>query len=189
MTNQFFTSDTHFNHPKIIEYGNGRPFGTYEEMEAVIVNNWNSVVGKGDLVYFLGDFCLTYGKKDLGLVDRLLSSLNGNKILVAGNHDRDEVTKNPRWSTVKDIMNIKSAIDDTPIVLCHYPMRSWNKMAYGSFMLHGHTHFNMPNPPGKIMEVGVDGWDYTPVSIKQVHEFMEKKELIGDGGHHEPKGK
>ena len=53
-------SDTHFDHQRIIEYTN-RPFSSVDEMNAVIIKNWNSVINQDDIVYVLGDFC--FGNK------------------------------------------------------------------------------------------------------------------------------
>lgn len=40
----FVTSDTHFNHARIIELA-GRPFSTVEEMDAELIRRWNETVG------------------------------------------------------------------------------------------------------------------------------------------------
>ncbi len=53
----FFTSDTHFNHANIIRFCN-RPFKDVEQMNEVMIANWNNVIGKDDTVFHLGDFCL-----------------------------------------------------------------------------------------------------------------------------------
>lgn len=50
----YFTSDLHLGHRGIIEMQN-RPFKNVEEMNRVIVDNYNEVVHKNDTVYFLGD--------------------------------------------------------------------------------------------------------------------------------------
>ena len=47
----FFTSDTHFNHANIISFCN-RPFKDVEQMNEVMIANWNHVIGKDDSVLF-----------------------------------------------------------------------------------------------------------------------------------------
>ncbi len=85
----FFTSDTHFGHERIIELAK-RPFKSVEEMDDAMISRWNSVVGKADTVYHLGDYSL-YHRKDT--LKKLRERLNGKIILIAGNHDRDKVLK------------------------------------------------------------------------------------------------
>ncbi|MCB0512609.1 MAG: metallophosphoesterase, partial [Bacteroidetes bacterium] len=80
----WFTSDTHFFHENIIKYCN-RPFSSAEEMNEVLIDNWNSVVKPGDIVYHLGD--VTMGQKSHGQFSSLWTRLNGRKRLVVGNHD------------------------------------------------------------------------------------------------------
>lgn len=74
----YFTSDTHFSHTNIIKYCN-RPFKSVEEMDEVLIANWNSVVKKTDQVFHLGDFGYNY---------KIAQRLNGHKHLIWGNHDR-----------------------------------------------------------------------------------------------------
>ena len=50
----FFTSDLHFGHENVLRFDN-RPFQTIEEMDEELIRRWNAKVGKGDLVYVLGD--------------------------------------------------------------------------------------------------------------------------------------
>lgn len=181
----WFTSDTHFNHENVIEYSS-RPFANLAEMEAAIITNWNAIVAPGDTVYHLGDFALTWGKKHAGTVDRLLSCLNGQKWLIIGNHDRDEVTKNKRWHKVAHYHEIKIDLGGEhrqKIVICHYPMRSWNQMHRGAWMLHGHSHGHLMDIGGRILDVGVDVHDFRPISIEQVHEFMKTREFISCDHH------
>lgn len=77
----YFTSDLHFGHLKVIDYCN-RPYKDLEEMHKAIITIWNQTVKEGDTVYVLGDFSLN--KK---WSREIVSLLNGNKILISGNHD------------------------------------------------------------------------------------------------------
>ena len=82
MSKIFITSDTHFSHKNIIKYCN-RPFSSVEEMNSVLTDNWNSIVSKDDLVIHLGDF--SFGRT-IESIKNHLDKLNGNKILILGNH-------------------------------------------------------------------------------------------------------
>lgn len=53
----YFTADIHFGHARIIDYCD-RPFNNADEMDRVLIKNWNSVVGSKDVVYILGDLTL-----------------------------------------------------------------------------------------------------------------------------------
>src|SRR5687768_13839820 len=86
----WFTSDTHFNHARIIELSN-RPFKANKKQSAIEVMNeelirrWNEVVAPEDKVYHLKDFGLGQMEDTLNIISRL----NGTKTLVTGNHDRN----------------------------------------------------------------------------------------------------
>ena len=54
MSKVFFTADLHFGHENVIKL-DGRPFANVEEMDEELIRRWNAKVGKGDLVYVLGD--------------------------------------------------------------------------------------------------------------------------------------
>lgn len=176
----WFTADTHFNHDNILAYSR-RPFADLAEMTERMIGNWNAVVKPGDQVYHLGDFALSFGKRDAALIDSLLSRLNGQKHLLAGNHDRDEVTRNKRWQTVRHYHEL--AVDlggphRQRIVLCHYAMRVWNQSHRGAFMLHGHSHGSLSDIGGKIRDVGVDCCNYAPISVEEVAAFMASREAV-----------
>ena len=99
----WFVSDTHFNHANIIRYCNrpwhgkardeGGEFVITEHdvrlMNEAMIGKWNEVVGKDDIVWHLGDFCL--GKDQKTAIPELVSRLNGKIRLVMGNHDRHSV--------------------------------------------------------------------------------------------------
>lgn len=80
----FFIGDTHFGHRAILEFEKeARPFATIEEHDEALIQNWNSVVTKRDVIYHMGDviFSSSQGFK------AILGRLNGIKKLIMGNHD------------------------------------------------------------------------------------------------------
>ena len=82
----FVISDTHFCHANIIKYCN-RPFENADLMNKVLIENWNNVVNKDDVVLHLGDITAGAGKLKDQRTQEIISQLNGKKIFVRGNHD------------------------------------------------------------------------------------------------------
>jgi calcineurin-like phosphoesterase family protein len=135
-------------------------------MNETMVNNWNSLVGKQDTVYHLGDFSFCPNQY-------FTEKLNGNIILITGNHDKD-VNKKCFAAVHKSYYETK--IEEIPITMCHYAMKVWNKSHYGAFMLHGHSHNSLKEDPNALsFDVGVDAWKYYPVSFEQVKQKMATK--------------
>lgn len=161
----WLSSDHHFENFGVIKNCN-RPFSSVEEMNETLIKNWNSVINKQDIIYYLGDF--SFGKYANNL--KIFNRLNGKqKILIKGNHCKNNVLKLP-WTSIHDIFNLKH--NGQLYVLCHYAMRTWNKSYHGSRHLYGHSHNKLP-PFGLSFDIGVDAWNYFPVSIDQVEEKMK----------------
>ena len=174
----WFTSDTHFNHANIIEHSR-RPFACLEEMTETMVARWNECVLPGDVVFHLGDFALSWGNKHAAPIDAVLARLNGQKWLICGNHDRDEVKKNPRWTMVKDYHEVKVDLGGPHkqrIVMFHYALRVWNQMHRGAWLLHGHSHGSLSDIGGKTMDVGVDCHGFRPIGVEAIAAFMRDRE-------------
>ena len=165
----FFTSDLHFGHANVIKYSQ-RPFSSADEMDAVLVRNWNGVVRARDTVYVVGDLAL---KRTAQLLE-LLRSLQGHKHLIFGNHDK-ALRKEPKalelFESVQDLKTVKIQDPDAKdgvqrIVLCHFPMLVWDKSHYGAWHLHGHCHGTLPDDPHSLrLDVGVDAWETDVVRV------------------------
>lgn len=96
----YFTADMHFGHRAIIAMQN-RPFGSIEEMDSIILQNYNVVVNRDDTVYILGDVC---HHMKIDAADELIRKMNGKKYLILGNHDKKY---DPRiFEDVRDFMKI-----------------------------------------------------------------------------------
>ncbi len=169
----YFTADLHLGHENIIRLCN-RPFSSVEEMDAVLIANWNKKVKKGDTVYILGD--LIFKAKD---PESYLKELNGNKILILGNHDtwtkKVDLSKYFERVSLLEELNLFSRM----LTLCHYPMLEWrNSRKEGSsklgYLVHGHIHnnvypeytplFTAPN----ALNAGVDLNGFEPVTIDEL---------------------
>ena len=141
----YYISDYHFNHAKMLEYDE-RPFANVKEMEDALVENWNATVKPGDTVYILGDF---YWKgKDEDWI-RVLRRLTGNKVLICGNHDPriDKYTGKLRkeFDDIKEYKEIKET-DGRKVILSHYPILLYKNAAQPwSYMLCGHVHVTAEN--------------------------------------------
>lgn len=168
---EFFTADLHLNHQNILKYCN-RPFSTIESMNEELIYRWNSVVDVEDDVYHIGDFCF-------GDARPFLKRLNGHIFLLSGSHD-----KNIKDLVLKDRILTISPLNDEygnsrTIVMCHYPMRSWPLSHYASWHLFGHHHGKL-EPYGLSFDVGVDCWNYYPVSLEEVATKMATLKPIVD---------
>lgn len=153
----WFTSDQHLGHTNIIKYCD-RPFESAEEMDAAIINNWQSIVKPEDQVFVLGDFSFHEPEKTTSI----LSTLPGQKFLVKGNHDKRRRLKKVRgWQWIKDYHELK--VEGNRIVLFHYPIHQWRAKGGGGFHLHGHSH-GRQSPNLRRLDVGVDSWDFYPIS-------------------------
>jgi calcineurin-like phosphoesterase family protein len=206
---RFHTSDTHFGHFNILNYSN-RPFGSVQEMNEALIDNWNSAVRETDTVIHHGDVAMGpwAGDEDLGIAswDDILTRLNGYKILIVGNHDRIfkgmSLTQQHRFAPhyAKWFHEVHHNyrghwLDNGVIVdLSHFPYDgdSHDEDRYnehrlydgGRILIHGHTHaefakhghdarVSRSKRGTKQIHVGVDAWDYRPVSEDEIIDLIE----------------
>lgn len=162
----YLTSDLHLGHKNIIKHSN-RPFKTVQEMDEALIGNFNSKVKPDDTVYILGDFAFGDGLKK---AEKYFKRLNGNKHLIIGNHDSKHVVALP-WESVSPLTEIKIS-KSTRLVLCHYAMRVWHHAYRGVYHLHGHSHGTLPENKSLSFDVGVDVWNYSPVSLEDIKKKM-----------------
>lgn len=192
--NLYFVSDTHFGHRAMAE--NWRT-GKYprlgesqhwkDEMDLHMIALWNNTVPKHGIVYLLGDFTF----RNAGETRDIICQLNGKIHLVPGNHDKQlSWTQLAGHSIVElepPLMTI--VVDEQRIVMCHYALRSWDRMHYGAWQLHGHSHGNLGPSPGKQLDVGVDCEEVTPalrpLSYQEVKDYMDARQFVAVDHHTE----
>lgn len=194
----WFTSDTHFGHVNILTFGRaaGVSLGaqtavpTIEDHDALLVKNWNAVVGANDPVYHLGDFALC-GKSRSAEV---WHELRGAKHHVPGNHDPESFldmvrTFSHRGHKVLERLHSFRA-DKLKTELCHYPLEVWDRCHHGSFHLHGHSHDNCnTRPNARRLDVGMDTAArllgvYRPFSWDEIKAIMAERDELGGRDHH-----
>jgi calcineurin-like phosphoesterase family protein len=146
-------------------------------MDEAMIKRWNTVVAPGDLVYHLGDF-------SFGPQADYLPRLNGEKHLVLGNHDpkRMRGRDNAGWASVNEMLHIK-APDGTRLVLCHYAMRVWNRSHRAVIHLYGHSHGSLAGD-SQSCDVGVDCWDFVPVSLDAIKARLRGSKPRLEPDHH-----
>lgn len=155
----WFTADTHFGHGALRALLR-RPFPSTAAMDAGLAEAWNAAVAAEDEVWHLGDFAV--GHPDPAA---LLAALHGTKHLIAGNNDPEAVRALPGWASLQDYAEL--VVDGQALILCHYPLRSWNGQNKGAWNLHGHSHGRL-KPLPRQFDVGVDARGYRPVRVQEL---------------------
>jgi len=191
----FLTSDEHHGHKNIIKYCN-RPFTDVDDMSEKMIALHNATVSPGDVVYHLGDFTLDEKK-----VEKNLSRLNGEHHLWMGNHDACH-PKHKKSSAARErylAAGFKTVQEQSvveleglgKVLLCHMPLagsgdhtdserytewRPTEDMMVGvNWLLHGHIHEKWKlDVKRRMVNVGVDVWDYKPVSVVTLADFLNK---------------
>ena len=184
----WLTSDTHFGHLGVCKFMRNdgvtklRPWDTVEEMDEELVKRWNDRVKPNDKVYHLGDV----------LINRrafsTLARLNGDKVLIRGNHDifpDDEYRVYFRELRAYHIMN--------GLILSHIPVHPDSLGRFGT-SVHGHLHANrvrkangFDRVTGEVTygdeidvryhSVCVEQTDFAPILFEDV-----LKKIVAEGG-------
>lgn len=131
MSKKWIISDLHLGHKNILKYsGQFRGGTTSEEHDAWLIDQINSKVKKGDLLYILGD--VAFDEQSLDLVKKI----KGMKILVRGNHDVLATQKYLEYfQQVYGLWKYKGTF-----WLSHAPIHP--DELRGCLNIHGHVHQN-----------------------------------------------
>lgn len=184
MRRLFVISDHHFYHHNIIGHTN-RPFTCVDEMNSFMITKWNETVTPDDIVIHNGDVHLAKvgGRKkgptkeqaemlDFDRIQQIISSLNGEKWLIKGNHDlhSDDFYIRCGFARVYiDNIHIfeEWAFSHRPFFETRYQNR---KASYKTKKwYHGHIH-NQPSPEAVDdlhINVSVEVLEYKPLLISE----------------------
>jgi calcineurin-like phosphoesterase family protein len=153
MHNKWVIADLHFGHNVIKKFCPNRYGETAEEHHEWVVENWNSVVGKKDTVYLLGD--VAFNRSGLKYVSRL----KGHKVLIGGNHDRNLIVYKDLCSTINGCRSLQG------YWLTHIPIHP--QELYGRKNIHGHTHNGIIRDPNYI-NVSLDMNNGFPILFQDI---------------------
>jgi len=123
----YVTSDLHFGHTNIMKFCplTRARYKDVSSMNELMIKEWNEIVEPGDLVYILGDVAFMSGS-DAG---RIMSRLNGDKILIEGNHDRKTLMDATFRKSFKEVHKyLWLTYEGTQVVMFHYPIAEWEKV-------------------------------------------------------------
>ena len=178
--NIFFVSDTHFSHTnmwekfKLADMSPSRPFKSNEEMDELMIKNWNDRVKTSDHIYHLGDVTMARGRQTK-YIDNIMTRLNGHKRICLGNHDQLVSGWYYQWFEKVKAINV---LDN--ILFTHIPIHPQN---LGKFKccVHGHTHVNSimlspHHPDPRYLNVCVEKTNYSPISLEEVKSLIKAQQ-------------
>ncbi len=163
----FFTADTHFGDSNIIRYEN-RPFSSIEEMDRILIENWNNTVSVKDRVFLVGDFSAYGFEKSC----EICQQLNGDKFLVMGNHD----TENEQYYYECGF----SGVSRYPIIyegfwiISHEPVYINRNMPYANIFGHVHANPIYADVSEQSFCVSAERINYTPIEFSEIKLHMKE---------------
>lgn len=193
----YFTSDLHLFHANSIVFDQ-RPFRDLNHMHESLVRNYNATVPENGICYFLGD--IGFGNNES--IKEIISQLNGTKVCVLGNHDKNVYAM---YSAGFDVVLHGAVIyiANQRVTMSHCPLLglfredvtgmrgaeerdNWHgerkhgaKHSFtneGQFHLSGHIHSGSSNNKQKILgrqyDVGVCANNYKPVSYSKIESWI-----------------
>lgn len=157
-------------------------------MDEAIIQRTNQVVHAGDILYHLGDIAWS----TVDIRREYLDRLNTKEVhLILGNHDNQDsrkyldlgfrsvqAYKEIRMDMVRGSVGVNGS--STKVILCHYPLRSWNAKGHGAIALYGHCHGTLEPGLDRSMDVGVDTHDFYPWSWDEIKMKLQGKPVFSN---------
>jgi len=181
-----------------------RGFESVEEHDEAIVLNWNSKASDKTIGFLLGDIMFGYGGMEEFM--KLMRRLKFQRLFVmSGNHtagwkqafesvkDNTIYVDGYRREVIFVPNYLEAYINGQPIVMCHYPILSWNGAGKGSWMLFSHVHGSLGNSElgrmylkdgGYNLEVSVEATKF-PLTYGEIGAIMRNKSKFKTDHHDE----
>jgi calcineurin-like phosphoesterase family protein len=160
-----------------------RPWANPEEMDEAMVKAWNERVKPADKIYHLGDVVIN--RKAL----KTLSRLNGDKVLIRGNHD---IFRDDEYREYFRELRAYHVVEG--MIFSHIPLHSDSLGRFG-VNVHGHLHSNRVKKArgidartGEILYSDENDLRYHCVCVEQTPDFAPilfedvKKRIVEEGG-------
>lgn len=184
----WFWSDPHFSHGKLIDTfkapdgSPARKFKDVEEMDEILIINFNARVRPQDHAYCLGD--VTFSVQALR---RIMPRLNGHHRLLFGNHDNLDTRL---YFQFFDKLMSYRVFDK--IIFSHIPLAPWSVSHKIRANVHGHCHLAKPliyqavdpDTQGRVVRyvhISAEQVNYTPLSLEEINQLVDQPEP-GAGG-------
>lgn len=166
-------------------------------MNEALIANWNAVVPEDGIVICCGDFTLAhysdkkekkigkdaYRQEVINDYIKLFEPLNGNILLLRGNHDIIPLTEEPIGKLIASVDKATVVVDGVKIYAEHYPCTAFN----GDFQVFGHIHtlndgmcYGIDGVANDLLrknqyDVGVDQNGYKPISYWELMQIFRKR--------------
>ena len=154
-------SDLHLGHENIIRYCM-RPFISIDEMDRVLIGNWNNTVGEKDTIYYCGDMTFGRGRGP----DYWVRQLHGKIKYIRGNHDVD------KGYTLHTVPSARLDYKGHEFLFLHDPKDA--PKDFNGWVIHGDKHNNdlkhypFINGEKKTINVCAELINYTPLNLDRL---------------------
>ena len=158
---EFVIGDLHFGDDNIRRFEN-RPWNNVKEMNDALIFNWNCMVSDKDKVFVVGDFismnCCT---EDEAIA--ILNQLNGNIVLIAGNHDQPYLDFYRKHNV--EVVEFPIVYNNFWII-SHEPMYVTENSPYANIFAHVHNNPMYNTVSSRSYCVSAERIGYSPILLK-----------------------
>lgn len=167
----YVAADLYLGYNNIIRRNN-RPFMNVEEMNKLLLKNWNDTICSDDIVYFLGDISYGESAKD---IDYWLKRLSGNIVFIKGDDDFSEDIE-----FLLDYVTVD--IGNRHFCLVHNPADAPEDFDGWTIHAHNYSHDLQKHPfidrERKTINISLEATEYRPVSFTEIEGIVSWAESI-----------
>lgn len=172
MSNVYFISDLHLDHPKMIAT---RKFSSIEDHNETIIDSILTTCSKKDTLWLLGD--LFFSEEAFTKYAPLLTSNISNVHVILGNHDTDSYSpKNSALLYANTFKSVHSVCFKYGCILSHIPVHPLH-FRKANLNIHGHTHEHPCEPVHSrlsdyYLNVSCEAAGYKPISLQEIRDHI-----------------